>query len=289
VPSSAAVEEDDYALALRLQREFDEQERLAAAGGYIVRGDDEEEEEMAEVQQQREDEEEAFAPPSVLPTAEGGAAAADTTELDADFALALALQAEFADKANSGPAPSPYRREPNEKGTTRPLSRPGALSCAHALAYLTLLRAVCVCVFAVSFESRAHNDRKNWAYLDNNNSDEEDDDYDDYDSDYHERYNNPHAPTSYNGCTRAPSISLCATALWASVSVRVWLMTARPHSAQQAAPPSWQGSQKASQGHHHQARPHNGCSCQRYQDGAGSSSALFLSAHAHPLSSLFDG
>jgi hypothetical protein len=63
-------------------------------------------------------------------------------------------------------------------------------------------------VFAVSFESRAHNDRKNWAYLDNNNSDEEDDDYDDYDSDYHERYNNPHAPTSYNGCTRAPSISL---------------------------------------------------------------------------------
>jgi hypothetical protein len=128
VAGSAAVEEDDYALALRLQREFDEQERLAAAGGYIVRGDDEEEEEMAEVQQQREDEEEAFAQTSVLPTAEGGAAAADTTELDADFALALALQAEFADKANSGPAPSPYRREPNEKGTTRSLSRPGALS-----------------------------------------------------------------------------------------------------------------------------------------------------------------
>jgi hypothetical protein len=51
--------------------------------------------------------------------------------------------------------------------------------------------------------SRAHTERNNWAYLDNDDSDEEDDDYDDYDSDYQERYNNPHAPSSYNGCTRA--------------------------------------------------------------------------------------
>jgi RIO kinase 1 len=118
---------------------------------------------------QREDEEEAFEQQQQVTADEAGS---DATALDADFAMALALQAEFAEKDTRGPAPSPYRKEPNEK---------------------------------VTFVSRAHTERNNWAYLDkDDDSDEEDDDYDDYDSDYQERYNNPHAPSSYNGLPSKP-------------------------------------------------------------------------------------
>jgi hypothetical protein len=115
---AAAGEEDDYQLALRLQREFDEQERLAmGGGGYEVRDDQEEMEDEDSGHAQREDEE-AFEQQQVT-AAEAGS---DATALDADFAMALALQAEFAEKDTRGPAPSPYRKEPNEKGTHHPLA-----------------------------------------------------------------------------------------------------------------------------------------------------------------------
>lgn len=145
--ATTETEEEDYQLALRLQREFDEQERLAtlmhehqqprkpakAVGKgrnrhyrqYVVQDDYEDAEEYSYDDDAPYAEEESDnATYSHQPGFEGEAEEAepveaelldDKTTLDADYALALALQAEFASTAPT--RGSPYRADANEKGT----------------------------------------------------------------------------------------------------------------------------------------------------------------------------